>query len=429
MFRRYLTKAMILAIAGVGLSTSAARAQIGVALTGAGPIDRSMGGAAVAAPLDASGALFWNPATMSGLSRSEMEFGAELLYPRTKVSSSIANLAGPDTNRSDAGIFPVPSFGLVYKPEESCWSFGLGLFGSGGFGVNYSASNTNVILTPQPPNGVGLGAVYSQFQILQLAPSASYQVNQHLSVGFSPTIDMAILSVEPDVFAPPNPNGAYSAATHGVVTWGLGCQAGVYYTTDAAWSFGAAVKSPQWLEPFRYNSTDAFGRPRTLKIHLDYPLMASLGASYTGFDRWLLAADLRYVDYRNTAGFQQTGFDKQGALRGLGWQSIFALALGAQYQWTDTIALRAGYSFNMNPEGNAVATYNLASPTIIQNTISLGASYDVTRALQLSVAYVHFFQNTIHGPIIEPSVGAVPGSAVRSTTAADSVVVGASVIF
>src|SRR4051812_33657633 len=42
-------------------------AQFGDSLPGAGPINRSMGGAAVAAPIDPAGALYWNPATIGGL--------------------------------------------------------------------------------------------------------------------------------------------------------------------------------------------------------------------------------------------------------------------------------------------------------------------------------------------------------------------------
>ena len=48
------------------LGSVPARAQFGLALSGVGPINRSMGGAAVAAPIDAAGAFFWNPATISG---------------------------------------------------------------------------------------------------------------------------------------------------------------------------------------------------------------------------------------------------------------------------------------------------------------------------------------------------------------------------
>src|SRR5262249_7187361 len=68
----------------------------GFVLAGAGPVNRSMGGASTAAPLDATGALFWNPATISGLPSSELDFALELLYPRSTVSSAISGDAlGP----------------------------------------------------------------------------------------------------------------------------------------------------------------------------------------------------------------------------------------------------------------------------------------------------------------------------------------------
>lgn len=32
--------------------------------------------------------------------------------------------------------------------------------------------------------------------------------------------------------------------------------------------------------------------------------IASLGAAYIGFEKWVLAADLRHIDYQNTDGFR-----------------------------------------------------------------------------------------------------------------------------
>src|SRR5206468_4978926 len=79
-----------------------ARAQHGLVLSGGGAVNRSMGGSATAAPLDAIGALFWNPATLSGLKSSELSIGAEALFPHPKVESSLRpNSFGP-------GLPPVP---------------------------------------------------------------------------------------------------------------------------------------------------------------------------------------------------------------------------------------------------------------------------------------------------------------------------------
>src|SRR5262245_23947906 len=185
----------------------------GITLSGVGPVNRSMGGAAVAAPLDASGALYWNPSAITALSGTELDVGLELLYPSLRLSSSFRSgtlgngfpttgLSGSD--RSESGAFPLPQVGLVHVPEESSIAYGLGLFTVGGFTVNYAASTTNPILTAQPPRGFGLGALYTDFQIIQIVPTVAYALTDRLAVGFAPSVNMAKLSDDPAFLAPPD---------------------------------------------------------------------------------------------------------------------------------------------------------------------------------------------------------------------------------
>src|SRR4051812_42158136 len=127
-FHRQFLGALGASVMAVLLAPSPARAQFGDSLPGVGPINRSMGGAAVAAPIDAAGALFWNPATIAGLPSSELETAFELLIVRTSLSSRIAAGAlGPGlpprslyghTGGND-GVFPLPIVGLVYRPENN----------------------------------------------------------------------------------------------------------------------------------------------------------------------------------------------------------------------------------------------------------------------------------------------------------------------
>jgi long-chain fatty acid transport protein len=401
-----------------------------------------MGGASVAAPIDATGALYWNPGSISGLPCSELAFGLELVYPQQTLTSglapgSVAPFTPPvglfGTDRSDNGAFPLPAMGLVYRPDQSDWTFGLGIFGIGGFSVNYPASTTNPILTAQPPRGLGLGALESQLQVYQIAPTVAYRLGEHLSVGFAATADMTYLTADPAIIAPLDFSGGtgfgtYGSATHTRVTWGLGCQAGVFYSPASGWNLGASVKSPQWNEPFRYNTQDQLGRPRPLKFHFDVPLIVSVGASYTGLERWVFAADFRYVDFGNTDGLRQRGFDPSGAVRGLGWDNTFAMALGAQYRWTDCLSTRIGYTFNTNPISNAQSSFNVASATIVEHSLAVGVSYQLLNNLILSLSYAHDFENSISGPIIS-RLGPIPGSSVKSDVAADAVLIGASVRF
>jgi len=418
-------------------STSSASAQQGLILSGVGPINRSMGGASTAAPIDSAGALYWNPASIVGLERSEMEFGVELLHANNNLSSFIeagslgpgfppVNLGG-DTE-SHAGWFAIPTFGFVYRPEGSCLTYGLGIYGVAGFGTNYRQDNSNPILNAPPPNGIGLGSLFSQYQVLQVAPTVAYQVTDHLSIGLAPTFDLAELSVDPAFFATPNADGSLPSTTHQRTNWGIGCQLGVYYTTDCCWNFGATIKSPQWFNDYRWNATDEVGGHRQVSFDLDLPMIISLGSSYTGMECWVFAADFRYYDYRNTDGFRTAEFDGNGAVTGLGWDSIFCVALGAQYQWSENVSFRIGYVFNENPIDDGNTSFNVVSPLTIQHTLSVGASYDITDDCVLSLAYLHGFENSIEGPIVT-AAGAIPGSSVKSTTYVDTLMFGLTVKF
>lgn len=429
------------------LGARCAWAQFGLATSGVGPINRSMGGAAVAAPLDAAGAIYWNPATMGALGHSEMEFGVGFLDPRTTLNSRVnAGALGPGnpstgfggTNTGgNNGVFVIPAIALVYNPEDSPLTYGLGIFETGGFGVNYPVARNNPVLNPGAPFGAGAGPLYTQLQLLQFTPAVSLKLTDQLYVGGAVNIDMGTLSANPGLFASPSlmqtasgPTASYPSAMQGRARAGGGFQLGVYYTINDNWSLGASVNSPQWFQKYTYNAVNPNnGNAASPGVNFNFPLFTSVGVAYRGIDKMLIASDFRFYDYRNTDGFSQGGFNNQGALRGLGWQNVFAMGTGIQYQWTEAFSTRIGYTFSLNPVGPAMTSYNIGTPTIIQNSLALGASYNVTKALKLSLTYAHDFQNSISGPIVQPFVGAIPGTSVRSTSTVDTVYMGATVAF
>ena len=420
-----------------------AHAQFGALFSGVGPVNRSMGGASTAAPLDTLGAFQWNPATITALP-SSADFGLELLFPRSELASTVApgalgggfppvTLSG--SSESTRGVFPMPSFGVVYQPsDDSPVSFGLGVLSVGGFSANLPGSTSNPILTAPPPNGLGVGPIFSQYQLMQMTPTIAYRVTEGFSIGVSPIISLGGISVDPGFLASPddaNGNGqaTYPALTHGIYQWGAGAQIGAFYMTENSWQFGASVKSPQWFQNFTYNSRDENGAPRNVQIGVDVPMIVSIGAAYSGFDRFVLAVDGRWLNYSDTRGFAETGFDATGAVRGLGWKDVWALATGVQYQVSDGLSLRMGYSFNTNPIDDDVAFFNIMSPLVIQHTLSAGLSFCVTPSFKISAAYNHYFENSVEGPMISPTFGPLAGTSVKGTASADSVTVGASFAF
>lgn len=413
------------------LAAPAAHGQFGSILTGVGPVNRSMSGASTAAPLDTLGAFMWNPATIAALPNS-VDFGLEIFMPYSRLSSSVADGALAGSTASQTGAFPLPEFGVVYRPEDSDLTYGVGVLAVAGFGVNYPGSAANPVLSPPPPNGVGVGPIFTQYSLLQLVPTVAYDVNDRLTLGFSPIVDLASASLDPGFLTSPGSVGGkaptYPPMTHGAYQWGAGFQVGAWYKTALDWNFGASFKSQQWFNPFSYNTADQAGQAETARFLLNAPMITSVGTSYTGFEKWLFALDLRYLDFANTPPYSGSGFSPTGRINGLAFDSVFALATGTQYTLSDNASLRLGYSYCTNPIADSNAFYNVGTPVIIQHGISMGGTYRITRSFNVSVAYCHFFANSVTGPLLSPA-GPIPGSSITSEASADSISIGTSVLF
>lgn len=369
-----------------------------------------MGGAGTAAPIDAMGALYWNPASISGLANDEMSFGVDLLMANHRVDSSFGPLSG--STQSDPGVFPIPNVGWIHKTQNPSLTIGLGVHGVAGFKTNLPSDTQNPVLMA-PPNG--LGSITSEGSFLQIAPVGSLALTDQLSVAAGPTITMGQIGVDPFVFDSPNANGSYANGRSSRYHWGAGFQLGTYYIVNPCWRLGASLKSPTWMETFEFYSTDANGGPRTLHTDLDLPLILSLGTSFTNRENLLVALDVRYFDYQNTNGLgDRATFDATGRLMGLDWSSVLSTAVGMEYKLWEQTKIRCGYTYNQNPVRNSEAFFNLASPLIYQHMVSCGGSYMPTESVSMNAAYSYMLPNTRTGPIFSPLVGAIPGTSLSN---------------
>ena len=75
-----------------------------------------MAGASTAAPIDAIGALYWNPATTAGID-PELSVGLDLLTPVLRARSAVSGLFG-GSNEGEPGTTPIPSIGFTFRPED-----------------------------------------------------------------------------------------------------------------------------------------------------------------------------------------------------------------------------------------------------------------------------------------------------------------------
>ncbi|MEO8493533.1 MAG: outer membrane protein transport protein [Planctomycetota bacterium] len=373
----------------------------GVFLTGVGAINRSMGGAATAAPIDAMGALHWNPATISGLKCNEVAFSAEImLLDETMTVNGV-------TARDESGVAPIPAIGWVHHLEGTDDTIGLGLYSFAGFAQNMPSVVGHPILDPSltPIGGSfvpSLGPLYSEAQFFQIVPTYSRAITDRVSVGIAPTINLGRVEIDPIPFP-----AAYGSPGYGTRwSWGLGAQAGIYYVRNETTSYGLSIKSPQWFEDFRTH-TVVGGAPAVSKLQLDLPMIISGGMSYTGFENWLLALDLRYFDWKNTDGFGDV----------LNWSNTFAVAAGAQRRVSDKLTVRGGYTFNTSPINSGTIGTNFASPLIQQHVLGVGASYSFAKNVDLTMSYNQVLGAKQSGPAF-PFAGTITSEVATYSLAA-----------
>ena len=179
------------------------------------------------------------------------------------------------------------------------------------------------------------------------------------------------------------------------------------------------------MEPFRYKSEDALGRPLDVTFNMNYPLIASIGTSYTGFENWILACDLRFFDYADTTGFRDVGFSSARRLAGSGVEQHLlggprrATAVERSLERPRRLLLqREPHRLRRLAVQRGLAADSSSTPC------SLGRPTRSPTVSVWSLAYTHCFENSVTGPLFGPS-GAIAGT-VTSTASADAVSFGLS---
>ena len=134
------------------LLSTFAYSQTGHIMQGVGAFNMSMGGASTGQPLDISGALQWNPASISAFNDKIIKFDIGMFYSSPELFSTVPefNEIGQPTGnfysgstKDDRGVSPMPALAMVWGKEGSKHTFGASVFGISGFGVTFPESTTN----------------------------------------------------------------------------------------------------------------------------------------------------------------------------------------------------------------------------------------------------------------------------------------------
>ena len=438
-----------LSIFVLSLLTSFAFSQTGHIMQGVGAVNMSMGGASTAQPLDISGALQWNPASISVFSGKQMQFDLGVFFSSPELSSSLpAGMLGPGapgvagTTKDARGISPMPAFAMVWGKEGSKHTYGFSMFGISGFGVTFPqetnnplsssfnpTTSSNPILYPQQAGG--FGRLRSNYILMQTGFTYAYNLSDKFSIGLEPTVDFSILEVDPNPISSPSPTLGYPESDAATAI-GFGAQIGLFYNSGSGFKLGMSYKTEQSFSDFDFSGKylDGTAAPN-VKFQMNYPAIFSVGMGYSA-DKWDFALDYRSVDYENAEGFAEKGWTSTASVAGFGWQNINIVSVGLQLKLIDKMPLRFGYTYSSNPIQSDLAMYSVEATAVIKNAFQFGFGYEVSDKLTFNGVYHHGDSNgATSGPMLNPLMassanpyGAIPGSEVSYTMKTDLIMFG-----
>jgi long-chain fatty acid transport protein len=422
------------------LFSTAVFSQAGHVMQGVGAVNMSMGGASTGQPLDISGALQWNPASISTFDSNTLKFDLGLFFSSPELSSTVPefDMNGPTGNffsgvtEDDRGVSPLPNLAYVWSNESSAHTFGVSAFGISGFGVTFPENMSNPINAPQSAGG--FGRIESDYALLQVGFTWAYEVSDQFSIGLQPNFNYATLELMPNPTA--NPNGAGYPSTDKASTLGFGGQIGLFYDSGTGFKAGASYKTTQKFSEFEFDNTYLDNSTAKSNFQMDYPSILSFGLGYSAGD-FDIALDYRLVDYENTDGFSETGWTQTASVAGFGWENISIVSAGVQYKGVDKLPLRLGYTFSSNPINEDVAFFNVPATAIIKNAFQFGLSFEANENLSIDGVY-HYGTSggATTGNVLSPffidssnPLGAIPGSEVSYEMTTSMIMVGVSYTF
>lgn len=270
-----------------------------------------------------------------------------------------------------------------------------------------------------PPGGLGGTTSYgqrvhnSEIIVLRTALGAGVRFNPKLSLGAS----IGLIYNQNTLNTPYNfqnlqpssdaiYNGAKTLLDLNTSGFGWNAQVGLLYRPTTNLQFGISYKSPTTIYSTGSASGDAstqFGNPMgTDTFHYDanirnvFPQDVSIGTSWKFHPQWRAAVQLDWINWGNAFRTLPVGLHNgTGPATGvlgpnvqdnvpLNWSDEWVYRVGLEYDVTDNLSLRAGYSYGNSPVPNSTLTPMTAA--IMEHTVTAGAGYRWGR-WQFDLAY------------------------------------------
>ncbi len=396
-------RAVLLAVALVlGLSTLALAN--GLNLNSLGSRALSMGGAFVGLADDFS-TIYWNPAGLSHFKTKYLGFygtdiipsGTYLFQQPTQAGLLTVVDAHTKTKNYLSGML------TYYHPINESLVAGIGVYVPSGLGATWDGQDFKLVT-----NGTSY-ELESRVGMITIAPAASYQINEKVSVGAALNINYGMFSIKRWAGTVEIPQqgeldlGQFDESLNG---WGIGATFGALFKLNDKFSFGLTIRTPSKLKlggNVNIQNIDLLGpnfkNQSAADLDLTTPWWIAGGVAFRPMKDLIVTADLQWTQWSTVKQLVTMFKDPYWDLLMTGsgenvvpmrWKDALQLRVGAEYMLYQNVALRAGYYYDPTPVPDS--TMNVLLPCFTFNTVTLGLGYDLN-GLQIDFGFEILFGN------------------------------------
>jgi len=163
--------------------------------------------------------------------------------------------------------------------------------------------------------------------------------------------------------------------------------------------------------------------------YFDMPSSFTLGIAVKATPKLTIAADYERIDYSGIKSISNPSTNTGNSIaaagyipgslgcdtcRGFGWNSVDVFKLGAEYQYSPKLTLRAGYNHSDNPIEGRDVTFNIIAPGVVEDHVTMGFTYALSKDSELTMAYMHAFRNSVQATSLAANFFP-PGSGLAGT--------------
>lgn len=377
-----------LLIAG-GLISPAAHATNGYFSHGYGMKSKGMGGVGIALPQDSLAAAS-NPAGMVMVG-NRLDAGVDWFRPvRT---TEIVGMGSYDGNGDSSFLIPEFGYNRMLNADSS---IGISMYGNGGMNTKYEDLNART------GGGIfGSGDLGVDMSQMFISPTYAMKLNPDHTVGISLNLAYQMFKMEgiqnftgSSISGTDLTNKGYDSST------GYGLRIGWLGNITQSVTLGATYQTKTRMSTF-----DKYKGLFAEQGGFDIPSNYGVGIAVKLSDTTTVAADIVEIKYsdapsvHNSIANLMVSGNPLGSNNGpgFGWRDMTVVKLGISHQYQNGMTVRAGYNYGRQPIPENETMFNVLAPGVVENHLTLGATWAMSSQSELTVGYMHAFSKTVTG--------------------------------